>query len=111
MNHKDFNKLLINRQREERDVLVTKAGEYANDDERFANFINAAAFMASGQTPEAACWNFMAKHLVAARDGINKIELGAVMPMEFWVEKLGDIRNYCILLEGLIVDRLQEVKK
>jgi hypothetical protein len=111
MNHKDFSKLLRERQSKERDVMVTKAGEYANDDERFSNFHNGAPFMASGNTPEACLWNYLSKHLVAVRDAINQIELGVVKPMEFWDEKLGDMRNYSVLLEGLITDRLRAVNK
>lgn len=111
MNTKQFNALIRERQSKERDLMVTKAGEYANDDERFQNFHNAAPWQAQGCTPEAALWNMVVKHLVATRDAINQIELGVVSPLPFWDEKLGDIRNYMVLLEGLILDRISEVKK
>ena len=111
MNTKQFNALLRERQSLEREILVTKAGEYANDYERFANFHNAAPLQASGCTPEAALWNMVVKHIIATRDAINQINLGITMPLPFWDEKLGDIRNYMILLEGLIKDRIEMEKK
>lgn len=108
MDFKEFNKLLRERQSKEREVLVTKAGEYAHDDERFSNFHNCASWQANGRTPEAALWNMVTKHLVATRDAIDQIALGVVKPIEFWDEKLGDIRNYAVLLEGLVLDRLKK---
>jgi hypothetical protein len=106
MNFKEFNSLVRERQSKERELMVTKAGEYANDDERFSNFINCASWQAQGRTPEAALWNMLTKHLVATRDAIDQLALGVVKPYPFWDEKLGDIRNYSVLLEGLIKDRI-----
>ena len=108
MNHKEFNALVRDTHREEKEMIVTKAGEYASDAERFSNFIHGAEFMASGRTPEAACWNWMAKHLVATLDAIDALAVGAVKPLEFWEEKLGDVRVYALILEGIIKDRLNK---
>ena len=111
MKTKQFNDLVKMIQADQKLVLCSKAEDYASDEERFINFHNAANLQARGNTPEAALWNMAAKHLEATQRAIGKIELGVVMPLEFWKEKLGDIRNYMILLEGLVRDRLEEEGK
>jgi len=108
MDYKEFNKIFRARQAFERDQMITKSSEYASDADRLANFHNAAEFQALGRTPEAALWNMLVKHLVATRDAIDLLALGVVKPQSFWQEKLGDTRNYMVLLEALIAERQEE---
>lgn len=109
MHVEDFNKIVDQNHKYEHITLVEKAKEYAEPTNRFRNFNNMAHFMAQGNTPEAACWNVMAKHLEATMSAVSKLAEGTVQPIEFWVEKLGDIRIYSLLLMGLIEERLANI--
>ena len=109
MDVEDFNKIVDQNHEYEHVTLVEKAKEYAEPANRFRNFNNMAHFMAQGNTPEAACWNVMAKHLEATMSAVSKLAEGKVQPATFWVEKLGDIRIYSLLLMGLIEERLGKI--
>jgi len=83
-------------------TLGAKADEYARGD-RLSNFKKAASLL--GCTPERALLGFVTKHIVALADFVNDLEAGECQPMSRWTEKTGDIANYMILLEALLVDR------
>ena len=57
----------------------------------------------SETTPEMALWGMWCKHLVSVKDLINFP--GDATP-ELIKEKLGDVINYALLLEGLLTDRM-----
>ena len=82
-----------------RNVLVTKAREYATDDDRLHNFEVAASLI--GGTPEQALWGFLVKHLVSISDMIAS---GQDHPDAMWDEKLGDAINYLFLLRAQVVE-------
>lgn len=84
---------------QERETLSAKRTEYANGEDRFANFCEGAVF--TGLSPEQTLWSYMAKHLVSVREIVN----GKNVTNEMLREKIGDVRNYLILLEGMIIDR------
>lgn len=86
-------------------VLGAKADEYARGD-RLSNFKKAAALLEC--TPEAALLGFVAKHIVALTDFVKDLETGKFQSLERWAEKTGDIINYMILLEALVVERKQQ---
>jgi hypothetical protein len=86
-------------------VLGAKADEYARGD-RLSNFKKAADLL--GCTPERALLGFAMKHIVALADFVADLEAGKNQPMSRWTEKTGDIINYMILLEALLVDRQTE---
>lgn len=88
-------------------TLGQKADEYARGD-RLSNFKKAAALM--GCSPEKALFSFVCKHIVALSDFVNDLETGTNQSPERWTEKTGDIINYMILLEALIIERLQTEK-
>ena len=80
-----------------KEVLKQKAKEYATDKSRFHNF-NVAARVAN-TTPEKALYGMMMKHLVSVMDIIEAPERFSPAHMD---EKLGDLINYLILLEGML---------
>lgn len=82
-------------------MLVKKAGEYANDDDRLHNFKTAAALGRRGKTPREALGGMMLKHTVSIYDMIDS---GKSYPLELWDEKITDHINYLILLKAIIVD-------
>ena len=103
METKEFNKIIKSRQEKTRATLIKKADEYARGD-RLSNFKQIAHLL--GVTPEKALIGLVSKHIVALVDFVNDIDKGIVQPYDRWDEKIGDINNYNILLEALILERL-----
>jgi len=81
-------------------VLVAKSKEYATDD-RLHNFKQAAQLQ--GETPKAALYGMMAKHVISLSDMCMS---GKTYPMEMWVEKITDNLNYLLLLKAIVVEEL-----
>jgi len=102
----DFDKLVLKNHQHEGRTLIEKGREYSEPHDRFRNFNNMAPMLAQGNTPEAAAWNAMVKHLEATQAAISKLPTGHIMPREFWKEKLGDIRIYSLLIFGMIEERI-----
>lgn len=87
-------------------VLVAKAKEYAQGQNRFHNFDVAARI--HDTTPEQALLGMMSKHLVSVIDLINDPECATEYLVD---EKVGDTVNYLILLEGLLLRRLRSAEE
>lgn len=106
MNQETFDRIVEDRCRLIKNILASKAKEYARGD-RLHNFKRAAGFL--GKTPETACWGFAMKHITSIADLVDDIELhGSIPSSEVVHEKLGDAINYLILLEALVWERLAE---
>jgi hypothetical protein len=99
MNTTDFNTLVDARIEKIRATLKKKAGEYAQNDDRLYNFRKAAAV--DGETPARALWGMAKKHLVSVMD--LKDGLLPSTP-EMVDEKIGDMINYLILLEAVLLE-------
>lgn len=80
-------------------LLVRKGGEYSLADDRLSNFKNGADI--SGWSNEQVLFGYQLKHITSYIDMINS---GKKFPRELWLEKLGDITNYFILLLGILED-------
>ena len=85
------------------DRLDVKAGEYADEDDRFWNF-KVAGRMRDCE-PEVALWMFMTKHEVAVEDFVLGVRPVTKEALE---EKIGDMIAYLFLLWGML---LEEVDK
>ncbi len=105
MRSEQFATMFAELQYREQKLLVEKAAEYATDEDRMANFKNALHLQLPPDTPEACAWNYMAKHLEASMQGLRQLGEGQAMPLDFWREKLGDIRVYCSLILGMLEQR------
>jgi hypothetical protein len=105
MNTPEFNKVVESQLDRIRNVLVKKATEYNLDEDRLSVFKHAAAL--SNETPEQALYGFMLKHIISITDMVNSEK---IYTEELWNEKITDICNYLILLQGLLRDtgRLKE---
>ena len=103
MQSSQFNELLERKLADSRTVLAGKADEYSHGGDRLSNFKRAAEL--AGCTPEKALIGFVTKHIVALYDFVDALP-DRCMTLEQWAEKTGDIRNYMILLDGLIEERL-----
>lgn len=104
MDNKTFNAIVEERIEVIKKVLASKATEYARGD-RLSHFKTAGRL--DDESPERALWGMFKKHIVSVKDLIDDIEAGRPpMPWPVWQEKLTDMVNYPILLEGLIKERL-----
>ena len=99
MNTPDFNVVVESQLERIRNVLVKKAAEYKLDADRLSVFKHAAAL--SEETPEQVLYGFMLKHIISVTDMVNS---KATYSEELWNEKITDICNYLILLQGLLRD-------
>lgn len=98
----EFNTVLDARIEKIRAVLAKKADEYGVGD-RLHNFKAGAA--ALGQSPEETCLGLMIKHWVSTVDLVHDSadgKSGRVIAM--LDEKIGDLTNYCILLECCLLE-------
>lgn len=100
MTTNDFNDLVDQVCDEIKQTLKEKANQYASCGDRLSNFYEAASFLQC--TPQQALFGFVAKHIVALADFIvlDKEDV----QKEQWLEKMGDIICYMILLRGLLKD-------
>lgn len=103
MKHEDFEKILEERFRKSRKVLVKKSKEYSKGNDKLHNFKVAAQY--DNEAPEKALWGMLKKHLVSVQDMINDPESVTEYLID---EKIGDSCNYLHLLEALFRERLKE---
>jgi hypothetical protein len=113
MNRLDFNNIVAKRCELICRVLIEKGREYANDDEVFHNFKNAAGISFHG-SHEKVAWEFMVKHLQSIKDIIEHVSIDGAngYPSNALIEeKIGDSINYLILIEGMLKERVQQFNK
>ena len=99
MNATRFNQVLADQIEKINEILGSKAGEYADDNDRLHNFKASASLQ--GITPMEALRGKMAKHTISIYDMIGS---GQTFPLEKWDEKITDHINYLILLRALVVE-------
>lgn len=106
----NFEECIENRIHNIRKVLSAKAKEYATDDNRFHNFDVAARILDC--TPEQALRGMLLKHIVSVLDLVEWADSNSTKLTEQAIdEKIGDIINYLILLEGLLLRRMKPKTK
>ena len=123
MNLDDFDKMVEQRIKLTKDVLMSKSAEYSTKEDKLHNFKRAAKV--AGCSPEQALLGMYLKHLVSVLDMIeavnlldkeasgksvtpeevNKINKTVKFTKELIEEKIGDSINYHILLEALLKER------
>lgn len=90
-------------------LLIKKGTEYSLDGtDRLSNFKNGASI--SHWDPVDVLFGYQLKHITSYIDMINSSEK---FPRDLWLEKMGDIANYFILMLGILEDenKFKEVKK
>ena len=81
-----------------------KAAEYGSGSNPFHNFDKAAEI--NNTSPEKALWGMLTKHLVSILDIVEATENKEfTCAPEIFQEKIGDLIQYSILLEGLLMRR------
>ena len=99
----DFEKILNTMIAEEKEIGATKAQEYANSDDRLANFRRLAKEL--DLTPEKVLWVYLKKHL----DSIAYyIKAGCVKSDEPIESRIKDARVYLSLLRAMVEERYSE---
>ena len=107
MDTKEFDKLVENRCAKIRRTLVEKAKEYARDpDDRLSHFKRSARLSYTKKTPEQALWDMAHKHYVAIADMLEDLDRDMAPETATVDEKIGDLINYLVLLEGLFMERI-----
>lgn len=99
MTSSNFNKVVEEQLERIKSVLVKKEAEYNLTDDRLSVFKHGAGI--SEETPEQVLYGFMLKHIISVTDMINS---KSSYSEELWNEKITDICNYLILLQGLLKD-------
>lgn len=89
-------------------ILIHKAAEYANNDDRLHNFKKAAAL--TGESQRQALAGMLVKHVVSLFDMLGDEN---AHPMSVWDEKITDSLNYHFLLKAVLVeeDSYDEIQK
>jgi hypothetical protein len=101
MNTQDLDQLVQSTFAEINRLLVVKGGEYANSEDRLANFKRGAAL--TGATPLQVLFIYMSKHYDAVASFVQSSAKGQTRPSSEPIEgRLDDLINYCLLAKGLI---------
>lgn len=87
------------------DILTAKSHEYAPNQDRLEQFKITA--MMQECTPIRALGGMMVKHTATLHQFINDPQKYTIAQ---WQEKISDTINYCLLLEGLLVEQWCETK-
>ena len=95
----DFDEMVVERCNKIKNILISKAAEYAFNNDRLHNF--KVAGQLADTSPEQALWGMAMKHLVSVTDLINGNLENSRKIVD---EKLGDMINYLILLEAVLED-------
>lgn len=104
MNHDMFVRVFNQQVEMCEQVLISKAREYANDEDRLRNFAQASQL--KGETVPQALIGMMAKHTVSIYEMVHA-PVGT-FDMTVWSEKITDHINYLILLRAAIQEQMWE---
>lgn len=111
MTREEYNKSIEAQLKRVKETLIKKNKEYSTDNSPLHNFHQSAKILRV--SPKECALAFMVKHLTSI---IDMTQSDTDYPMELWEEKLGDAKNYMILIECLVkeektmklYDRLEE---
>lgn len=110
MKSTDFEILLNARWKKSVKTLADKGNEYSSDVDRLHNF--KAAGRKRNMTPENALMGIKVKQDVSVDDIVKNLDKGILPSRALMDEKIGDSINYLVLLEALIIERIEnEVRK
>jgi len=100
MDREQFSKMVENRIKASKDVLIIKEKEYSSEQDRLHNIKRAAAM--TGCTAPQAIWGMMVKHLVSIWDMV----MGKIPDdKDLMSEKFTDMHNYLYLLEAGLIEQ------
>ncbi len=97
MTREEYNKSIEAQLKRVKETLIKKNKEYSTDNSPLHNFHQSAKILRV--SPKECALAFMVKHLTSI---IDMTQSDIDYPMELWREKLGDAKNYMILIECLV---------
>ena len=100
-----FEKVVLNRCEKIQSVMASKNKEYAKPDNKFHNFEKSGRKQA--KTREDALMGMASKHDVSIDDIVEGIRDGKLPTVGLLQEKIGDMCNYLIILEAMVIDRIE----
>lgn len=89
-------------------LLFGKAKEYANDEDRLANFKQPCSMMNSN--PAEVCLWYDMKHIASISKIAKDINNGILPSREILLEKVGDYLNYGLLFYANVIEEIEKVK-
>jgi len=109
MNTETFVKYLNERLERTVKVLAHKRKEYVYTDNPMQNFEDAVG-ISIVRTREGVAYSYLVKHIQSAVGIIEYLELHGKVPhdAELIREKFGDIINYFIIIEAMLLERFDE---
>lgn len=102
MDRETFKKIVDARFQRCQEMLTSKGNGYSRNGDVFHNFRFAS--MVTGCTLEKALWGMWVKHIASVFDIINDVP-DKIPEKEVLAEKIGDLINYALMLEGMIEER------
>ena len=106
MKHTDFNNIVNTRLTHCSKLLCSKGEEYSRNGDRLHNFKVAARVLGvSKYTALLGMWN---KHIVSTLDMIEDANNSQLPSLKLIEDKLSDMINYTLLLEGLLMEDINE---
>lgn len=103
MTREEYNKSIEAQLKRVKETLIKKNKEYSTDNSPLHNFHQSAKILRV--SPKECALAFMVKHLTSI---IDMTQSDIDYPMELWREKLGDAKNYMILIECLVEEEKNE---
>lgn len=103
MTREEYNKSIEAQLKRVKETLIKKNKEYSTDSSPLHNFHQSAKILRV--SPKECALAFMVKHLTSI---IDMTQSDIDYPMELWREKLGDAKNYMILIECLVQEEKNE---
>jgi len=101
-----FNEIINTRIESINKSLITKGKEYARGDDRLWNFKRGASI--SRKTLPRTVEGYLTKHIASFYDIIDDFDKGIHPSRELINEKFGDIINYMILMEAVLIEESSE---
>jgi hypothetical protein len=102
MNNEEFMAERENFHKELTEILNRKAQGYDTSKSRFEHFRRAA--LLNQESTAETVMSMASKHEVSLHDMVRAVSKGQTFERKVWLEKIGDMRNYCDLLWGVLME-------
>lgn len=106
MEEKKFNEILDSRLDKIKNVLAIKAKEYVRNEDRLHNFHVGAHL--EKKHPTEVLHGMMLKHYISYLDILKDVREGKEVKKTIVDEKIGDLINYLILQECVLIESIDE---
>jgi hypothetical protein len=109
MDQRQFDEIIDRRLKQCREVLVEKSAMYMRNNDKLHNFRSVAS--RRGITMLEALDGMLAKHVQSFHDIIEDVKAGKPISQHTIDEKFGDITNYHLLAEAIVVEHNEKLNE